>query len=261
MTQDKTLLSANAISFVYPSGVKALNALSFGIAKGEFIALVGPSGCGKSTLLRVLAGLLIPTHGSVLLNNEPITRPSTQIGLMFQDAALLPWRDVRSNVALPLELGAQTFPSHHRHVELMLQLVGLQEFEKAYPAQLSGGMAQRVALARALVSQPPLLLLDEPFGALDAFTRERLVSALEAIWLKANTTALLVTHNIAEAVFLADRILVSTPRPGAIVGEITVNLPRPRSWEIEKSSHFQQAVAQVRSLMGASFTEPARDMP
>jgi len=193
---------------------------------------------------------LRPTSGKVWLAGEPILQPSPRIGMMFQDAALLPWRTVAQNIRLPLELGrGNARPNACFSVEELIQLVGLSGFEHAYPRELSGGMAQRVSLARALITRPPVLLLDEPFGALDAMTRESLTASLEGILRATQTTAVMVTHNIAEAIFLADQVLVSSPRPGRPVGVVQVTLPRPRHWVMESWPEFGQLVGQVRALL------------
>ena len=254
------MLTANALSHTFPNGVQALHEFSLEVGRGEFVAVVGPSGGGKSTLLRILCGLLRPTSGQVWLDGQVLKSPTSQIGIMFQDAALLPWRTVAQNVALPLELGparsavratntsGQSELTHHDVSEL-LNLVGLSEFRDAYPQELSGGMAQRTALARALVTQPPVLLLDEPFGALDAFTREALVQALERICRQQGTTVVLVTHSISEAVFLADRVVVCSPRPASVAAVVPVALPRPRVWAMEAQSEFVGTVAAVRRAL------------
>lgn len=247
-------LTAEAISVTYPNGVEALRRFTLEVKRGEFVAVVGPSGCGKSTLLRALAGLIAPSAGEVRLDGQPVTRPSHQVGMLFQEPALLPWRTVEKNISLPFELGntKQTVvdpATLQARVASLIELVGLNGFERAYPRELSGGMAQRAALARALVTEPPILLLDEPFGALDALTRETLTAALEDIWRASGTTGVLVTHSIPEAVFLADRIIVSTPRPGRVAGVINVPLPRPRSWEMERLPEFVEVMQTARSLL------------
>jgi NitT/TauT family transport system ATP-binding protein len=255
------MFSAQSISHTYPSGTQALHHFSLEVNAGEFVAIVGPSGCGKSTLLRILAGLLQPTSGQVSLNGQPITAPVPQIGIMFQEAALLPWRTVAQNVALPLELGreirdwrleiAQSPISNLpiSNLQSLISLVGLTDFRDAYPQELSGGMAQRVALARALVAQPPVLLLDEPFGALDAFTRESLTQAIENICRAQGTTVILVTHNLNEAVFLADRVIACSPRPAQPLEVVPVKLPRPRAWTMEAEPAFISAVQQTREAL------------
>jgi NitT/TauT family transport system ATP-binding protein len=249
------MLTADHVSHTYPNGVEALRGFSLHVERGEFAAIVGPSGCGKSTLLRVLAGLILPTEGRVLLDGADISGPSPRVGIMFQDAALLPWRTVEANVRLPLELGgAETKgwrlnDSNDNPASSLISLVGLSGFEAAYPRELSGGMAQRVALARALIHHPPVLLLDEPFGALDAMTRESLTESLEGILRSTGTTAVMVTHNIAEAIFLADQVVVCTPRPGQVAGSVRVNLARPRAWDIQQTAAFGELVGQVRELL------------
>jgi NitT/TauT family transport system ATP-binding protein len=253
------ILTAESISVTYPNGVAALHEFSLEVERGEFVTIVGPSGCGKSTLLRVLAGLLQPSSGRVVLDGEVVTRPSSHVSMLFQESALLPWRTVQQNIHLPFEVGAKASrlhgqpgdppPDHHALITALIELVGLRGFETAYPRELSGGMAQRAALARALVTQPPVLLLDEPFGALDAMTRESLTAALEGIWRTANTTGLMVTHSIREAIFLADRVLVCTPRPGQVAGVISITLPRPRTWEMESWSEFAECKRKIRAIL------------
>lgn len=243
------MLHADRISHTYANGVQALREFSLQVRTGEIAAIVGPSGCGKSTLLRVLAGLQQPESGAVQLDGETITAPSPKVSLMFQDAALLPWRSVRQNVALPLELRRA---GNLEAVNRVIELVGLTEFAHALPNEISGGMAQRTALARALVLQPPLLLLDEPFGALDAFTREALTLSLADIARESGTTILMVTHSITEAVFLADRVIVSTGRPGQVAATIPITLPRPRNWDMQRSPEFGALVGAVRDAMKAA---------
>jgi NitT/TauT family transport system ATP-binding protein len=255
------ILAADSINVVYPNGLEALRDFSIHLERREFVAIVGPSGCGKSTLLRVLAGLLQPTSGQVILDGEVVRGPASHVGILFQEPALLPWRTVEQNIRLPLELmngrrgaegvGRASLPTPHASLPTLIDLVGLRGFEHAHPRELSGGMAQRAALARALVTQPPVLLLDEPFGALDAMTREALTAALEGIWRAAQTTCLLVTHSIREAVFLADRVVVCSPRPGQVAGVQPVELPRPRTWDMENTPAFVSARKTVRVMLGA----------
>ena len=249
------IITAEDLSVVYPNGVEALRGFTLQMERGEFVAIVGPSGCGKSTLLRVLAGLLRPSHGQVILDGEAVTRPSSHVSLLFQEPALLPWRTVASNIHLPFEVGARDSRlqhidiDHHTLIANMIELVGLRGFEHAFPRELSGGMAQRAALARALVTRPPVLLLDEPFGALDALTRENLTASLEGIWRAANITGLMVTHSIREAVFLADRVVACTPRPGQVAGVVAINLPRPRTWEMESWPEFADRKSEIRAVL------------
>lgn len=238
-----------AVTYTGPDGgdLLAFGPVTFNIASGAFVCLVGPSGCGKSTLIRTLAGLQTAERGEVLLNGAPLREPSASIGLMFQDATLMPWRVVRDNVALPLELAGVSRAERYAVVDALLPALGLAEFALAYPGELSGGMAQRAALGRLLVQRPALLLLDEPFGALDAQTREQISLDLLAVWARERQTALMVTHNINEAVLLADRVLVMSSRPGRIVADIQVPLPRPRALGDQYSPAFAQVAQQVRA--------------
>lgn len=216
-------------SFTTPEGgtVVALSRATLSVAPGEMVSLLGPSGCGKSTLLRLVAGLDAPTEGRLFVGAEPITGPSAERGLMFQDPNLFPWLTVRKNVAAGL-VARGVYREKKHEVEEFLRLVGLDQFGGAYPHQLSGGMAQRAALARALVNHPKVLLLDEPLGALDAFNRMRMQDEVLRIWRARGTTMLLVTHDIDEAIYMSDRIVLMTPRPGRIERIIDVQLDRPR---------------------------------
>jgi NitT/TauT family transport system ATP-binding protein len=240
------MLEIDDVSHTYPGGVQALHRVSLRVQRGEIVAVVGRSGCGKSTLLRIAAGLQHPVDGRIVVDGDAVTSPRADVSLMFQDASLLPWRTVRANVALPLELRRSADTSR---VDEMLELVGLQEFAHARPAQLSGGMAQRCALARALVLRPSVLLLDEPFGALDAFTRESLTQAVYDLCHARGAAVLLVTHSVAEAIFLADRVVVLTARPGRIAADVSVDLPHPRRWEIQRSPEFAALVGRVRDAL------------
>lgn len=234
-------LRVDRVGVTFPSpdgGLGALGDVSFAIAEGEFVSLVGPSGCGKSTLLRVMSGLLPPTHGEVQFRQRPLTGPSDHIGIVFQSSNLMPWRTVLRNIALPLELKGVDREHTHQAAADLIGLVGLQGFEDSYPDELSGGMAQRVAIARALIHDPAILLLDEPFGALDALTRERMNFELLRIWEARRKTVFMVTHNIPEAILLSDRVLVMTERPGRIVSDLPVALSRPRSQELVYDEAF-----------------------
>lgn len=231
------------------SRLVALEGLDLRVAEREIVAVVGPNGCGKSTLLRIMNGLLAPDHGTVLAFDSTVAGVDSRVGLVFQEPRLLPWRDVLSNVAFPLELTGVKREEREARARAALQLTGLDAFDVAYPDQLSGGMAQRAALARALAPEPDVLLLDEPFSALDAMTRERLDAELLSLWGKTGTTIVLVTHSIPEAVFVADRVLVMSQRPGRIVAEIPVEAPRPRSLAGIGAHVFGAAADQVRQAL------------
>jgi NitT/TauT family transport system ATP-binding protein len=226
------ILRAESVHVTFTGGETGLGALagiSFEVYQGELVCFVGPSGCGKSTLLRVIGGLLEPTHGCVQLRGQPCEGPCDDIGIVFQKPNLMPWRTALRNITLPLELEGEERGVARQEAVGLIGLVGLAGFEESYPSQLSGGMAQRVAIARALVHDPEILLLDEPFGALDALTRERMNLELLHIWETRDKTVIMVTHNIQEAILLADRVLVLSPRPGRIVADIPITLPRPRA--------------------------------
>jgi len=231
--------------------VQALAGISVEIETGEFITIVGQSGCGKTTLLKILAGLLQRSAGSVTLRGQPVDEPSRDIGIVFQDPVLLPWRTVFDNVMLPVEvLGLDRRSSAKRGRDL-LGLVGLRGFEEKYPHELSGGMRQRVAIARALVHDPSLLLMDEPFGALDAMTREFMNLELLRIWKESGKTIVFITHSIPEAAFLADRVIVMSARPGRIKEIVEVRLPRPRDLDMMASDEFGVYTRRIRHLFDA----------
>jgi len=229
--------------------VLAVDEVSFALAPQTFTCLVGPSGCGKSTLLRILAGLLIPTSGTVQLGGEVLTRPQRRIGFVFQNPNLLPWRTVAGNLRLPLDLAGLGRAEAQSRINDMLALLGLSDFRRAYPSALSGGMAQRVAIGRALISQPEILLMDEPFGALDALTREYLSAELLRLWSHEQKTVLMVTHSLREAVLLADRVLVLSPRPARLVLDLPITLPRPRTLDLLTDAHFVALEAELRGAL------------
>lgn len=229
-----------------------LKDISLSYFYGAKIGVLGLNGSGKSTLLRILAGLVAPSVGRVLLEGKPITAPQRRIGVVFQEANLMPWRTVAANLSLPLELAHAPAEEIRRRTEAMLDLVGLAGFADAYPAGLSGGMAQRVAIGRALIHDPEVLLLDEPFGQLDALTREQMSGELLRIWARHRKTVLMVTHSIPEAVLLADRVLVMSPRPGVIISDVAIPLPRPRSLELLHESAYIALTEQVRRCIKSS---------
>lgn len=224
--------------------VHALHDLTFSLPPNGFVSLIGPSGSGKSTLLRVLAGLVSPTRGSCKFNKD-----SAKVGLVFQKANLMPWRRVIDNISLPLELKGISRETVEEQALELIELVGLKGFEHAYPRDLSGGMAQRVAIARSLMHDPDILLLDEPFGSLDALTRERMGEELLHIWQVRRKTVLMVTHSISEAIYLSDRVLVLSPRPGQIDQKIEVDLPRPRTPEMRYSRAFSALAQELRDSL------------
>lgn len=232
--------------------VTALSEVSLDVAPGEFVAIVGPSGCGKSTLLKLVAGLLTVSSGEVRLGGERVTGPRHDIGYVFQRAALLEWRSALRNILLEAEIRRMPSARARGRADELIRMTGLTGFEDAYPHELSGGMQQRVALCRALLHEPPVLLMDEPFGALDALTREQMNTELNRIWRSTGTTVLLVTHSISEAVYLADRVVVMSPRPGTITEIIEVGLPAERDYaETLGRPEFRAATARIRDLLGA----------
>ncbi|WFR56164.1 ABC transporter ATP-binding protein [Anaerocolumna sp. AGMB13025] len=242
----------NNVSMIYQADsneVTALTGVSLDIQKGEFISLLGPSGCGKTTLLRIVANLLKPTSGEVLIEGDTTesARLNRKYGMVFQSPVLYEWRTVRKNIELPLELMKVKKEDRKARAEKMLDLVGLTKFADHYPHQLSGGMQQRVGIARALAIRPEILLMDEPFSALDEFTREKLHEDLLRIWSKTNKTVIFVTHNIAEAVFLSDRVCVLSPHPGRLSAVVDITLPRPRTKEIKDTIEFTALVSKVRN--------------
>ena len=257
------LVCAENVSKTYRNGTAALEDVSLEVAAGEFVSLVGPSGCGKSTLLRLVAGLDEATGGKISVGGMDVKKraPGAAVGFVFQDATLLPWRTVEANVALPLELAGTRRRARLAAARDSLALVGLGEFAGSYPDELSGGMQMRASVARALVTRPSLLLMDEPFGALDDITRGRLGGELLAIKARTGATVLFVTHNVFEAVYLSDRVLVMSPRPGRVVKEVRVDAPTKRGKLFRGSQMFSSAVMAVtRALGGDSELQFATEM-
>ena len=226
--------------------VKAVESVSIGIVEGEFLSILGPSGCGKSTLLMMISGLLRPTQGSILFRGQKVSEPVSDFGIVFQDAVLFPWRTVRANIELPGEITGLPRSERRDRAQAMIELVKLTGFENKYPRELSGGMQQRVAIARALTLRPSLLLMDEPFGALDAMTREQMNVEIQRISLESQATVVFVTHSIAEAAFLSDRVVVMTGRPSRVQDIVSIDIPRPRSLAMITSDAFGAYVNQLR---------------
>lgn len=231
--------------------VQALTPVNLKVRQGEFFAVVGTSGCGKSTLMRIIAGLMQPTSGHVIVNGREVDGPDKRTGIVFQTPVLLPWRTVRGNIELQLEIRGMAGGEARRKVDALIELVGLKGFEERMPYELSGGMQQRVALCRALIHDPTILLMDEPFGALDAMTREHMNLELQRVWAETGKTVVFITHSITEAVFLADRIVVMSPRPGRISDVLDIPLARPRDFQSVRDEAFHTACDHVREVMNA----------
>jgi NitT/TauT family transport system ATP-binding protein len=243
-------ITARAVRKVYatPSGeVEAVAEVSFDIARGDFVSVLGPSGCGKSTLMLMVAGLEPTTSGQIHLDGAPVEGPQTSAGMMFQDPTLLPWKSVLDNVLFPIGMTGAIGPQHHAAAQRLLQMVDLWAFRDKRPRELSGGMRQRVALARALIGEPAVLLMDEPFSALDAITRDDMGLALARIWDTTRKTAIFITHSIREAIFLSDRILVMGRRPSSIIEDIRVQFPRPRDPSIEADPRFNELYLHLKA--------------
>ena len=252
MSNPASIVSVQNVSKLYASSsagnTHALAHVSLEIQPGDFVALLGPSGCGKSTLLRLIADLIDPSEGQITIKGKPSrqARLDRDYGFVFQAPVLYEWRSVLRNVQLPLEVMKFSATDRERRARDMLQLVGLKDFERHYPWQLSGGMQQRVSIARALAFKPSILLMDEPFGALDELTRERMNTELLNIWSQTETTVIFVTHSIAEAVFLSNRVVVMTPRPGRIEKVVEIDLPRPRNFETREQVRYFELITEVR---------------
>ncbi|WP_417248628.1 ABC transporter ATP-binding protein [Celeribacter sp.] len=234
----------------------ALSDVNVTLHKGEFVSVVGSSGCGKSTLLKIMSGLMPPTQGRVILEGKPVVGPRADIGMMFQHATLLPWKTVLENIVQPIDIreGKAAARAAHSKAQELLSLVGLGDFADVYPGELSGGMAQRASICRMLISEPAVLLLDEPFSALDELIRDFMNMELQRICSETNATAFLVTHSLAEAVIMSDRVLVMRPRPGRVVEEVIIDLPRPRTLEMVNTEKFGKIVAHMRALLDKEAT-------
>jgi NitT/TauT family transport system ATP-binding protein len=237
--------------------VHALENLNLTIEQGEFIAIVGPSGCGKSTLLWAMSGLHDLTSGRILLNGTPVEGPRPEIGMIFQDANLLPWRTLRQNISFPFEIKKMKVEPYEQRIQGLIEEVGLAGFETKYPRELSGGMQQRASIVRCLSYDPQVILMDEPFGALDAFTRDEMNLLIQKLWMETGKTIIFVTHNVTESIFLADRVVVLTPRPGRLAHIFDVDLPRPRTIEQTFERPFIEKVLEVKATITTGQYTPS----
>jgi NitT/TauT family transport system ATP-binding protein len=258
-----TTIRARGLTKTYPGAGKtvALEDIGFDVADGEFLSVIGPSGCGKSTLLRCIAGLEPISAGSLQVAGQEVDGPPDGIGMVFQRDALLEWRTIEHNVLLPIEFAKKPVTAYGAEVQRLLKFTGLADFASRYPRELSGGMRQRAAICRALVDNPGLLLMDEPFGALDALTRDQMNVELQRIWLDRRSTVLFVTHGISEAVFLADRVLVLSSRPGRIADIVEIDLPRPRRLAVRETEAFGRYAARLRELIYAGGSVEEEPVP
>jgi len=249
------LIQIRDATLAYPTAsglpVQALDTIDLTIDNGTFVSLVGPSGCGKSTLLKILAGLLRQSTGDVFLDGDELTGPTPAVGVVFQQPVLLPWLTILENVLLPIHVQKRNANDYRDRAHDLLRTVGLGEFSSRYPSELSGGMQQRAGIVRALVPDPEILLMDEPFGALDALTREQMNEELQRIWLEQQKTVFFITHSISEAVYLSDRVLVMSERPGRIVADFSVGLSRPRQLQDMNTPIFGDLTAEIRGLLNA----------
>ena len=234
---------------------RAVEDVSFDLADNSFVSLVGPSGCGKSTLLRMVAGLIAPSGGAIFVRGTAVEKPLRDVGMVFQSPVLLPWRTTLGNILFVAEMGGQRASAHRGRAADLMALAGLAGFERSYPHELSGGMQQRASICRAMLLKPSLILMDEPFGALDVITRERMGFALQKLWGESRSTVLFVTHSISEAVLLSDTVIVMTPRPGRIRDIVPIDLPRPRRSETLREPRFLALSARVRDGIEALATE------
>jgi len=245
-------LSVDNLSVIYSSSGRkshvAIDSLSLRAENGEFVSVLGPSGCGKSTLLSVVAGLVPGSKGTASIFGEKVSGPRRDVGVVFQKATLLPWMTVSDNILIPVRAQRKRVADYRTRVQELLHLIGLEKFADSYPEELSGGMQQRVGIARALIHEPRLLLMDEPFAALDAMTRENMSLDLQHLWAETGKSVLFITHSIPEAVFLSDRILVMSPSPGRIIHEVKVDLPRPRALETMASKEFAELCGSIRRM-------------
>jgi len=249
------LIAIEEVSRVFTRGARtvlALDNVSFEIQAGNFVSIVGPSGCGKSTLLKIISGLMPASSGKVTVNSQLVHGPLENVGMVFQAPVLLKWRSVLGNILLPVEFAKRDVADYTAPARALINLVGLDGFEEMYPHELSGGMQQRASLCRALVTDPQLLLMDEPFGALDAMTRDDLDIELLRIWEERKKTVLFVTHSIQEALFLSDLVFVMSARPGRLIETIAVDLPRPRTMEMMSTAKFGEYTLKIRALLAAS---------
>ncbi|MEM1938071.1 MAG: ABC transporter ATP-binding protein [Candidatus Caldarchaeum sp.] len=254
MTKLPPMISVRNVTKVFKTltgaDVVALKDVSFDVEEGEFIAIVGPSGCGKSTLLRIVAGLVPSSGGEILIEGRRVDGPAKGVGMVFQTPVLMPWKKVVENIVFPLQIMGRNSEVNDSNLSRLMRLLGLEGFENAYPFELSGGMQSRVSIGRALITSPKILLMDEPFGALDALTREKMGLELLNIWREYRNTVLFVTHDVAEAVFLADRVVVMSARPGRIKNIVRIELERPRDLAIKSSQHFAEYTLNVRRDLG-----------
>ena len=252
MTNSAPFIDIRSVNKRYESadgtGVQALSSVSLEIKQGEFVSLLGPSGCGKTTLMMIMAGLASPTQGEVQIAGRRVNGPYTDLGIVFQNAELLEWRTALENILLQIEIRKLSTQQYLPAARQLLANVGLKDFEEKYPDELSGGMKQRVALCRALVHDPDILLMDEPFGALDAMTRDQMNADLQRLWMERRKTAILVTHSIDEAVFMSDRVIVMSARPGSVAQDVMIDLPRPRTLELRDTPEFNTYTGKIRKI-------------